>query len=405
MSASRRRDIERLFSGGPIPSLMGVSVDRRVTAAPSGPLTDPGRRLQSSCHSISFTVAATVTVMRILASAQRERVSDAVRSKFAMVAPVLDATLYSLNSERVARFGGVERVTLWDLAREVRGGTGDAGICFEYAVHDGIKNRHALIYPRASEALERFCGIPGGAASLLFGPEKDGRIPILQSVQDALTDESRLYVGNRGQPPKLKRYVEKIFNAFRRQDARVSLPASIGELWKADLFIGNPSDESWVGTTVKINPQQLRGARGLRIGIYPQANARDVPRKDADLNLIRLPLPYDGAFMELYYKAFNLVRAFLKADARVPAREWLPDSEDRYIAKELEDRREFAVLVVADVLRGLGQEGLLDTAPVTDVPASTAIAEDVGLVTGEVAASELVSLTPLATEQETLKPG
>ena len=64
-----------------------------------------------------------------------------------------------------------------------------------------------------------------------------------------------------------------------------------------------------MGTTVKINPGHLQGARGLRIGIYPKTNARDTARQDDDLNLIRLPLPYDGAFMELFYKAFYLVKA------------------------------------------------------------------------------------------------
>ena len=73
--------------------------------------------------------------MRILKSIQLEQPEDPVRSKFAMVAPVIDATLFSLNRVRISRLGGSEQITLNDLTREVREGSGDSGICFEYAVH------------------------------------------------------------------------------------------------------------------------------------------------------------------------------------------------------------------------------------------------------------------------------
>lgn len=87
--------------------------------------------------------------MKILPSTQNAPIGDAVRSKFAMVAPVLEATLYSLKMDRIARLGGYDAISLYDLAREVREGSGDAGICFEYAVHEGIAKRHPLIFARA----------------------------------------------------------------------------------------------------------------------------------------------------------------------------------------------------------------------------------------------------------------
>ncbi len=272
----------------------------------------PQRRLTSRASLIRPGVLGdgsrprTVPAMKVLQSLQREDISDAVRAKFAMVAPILEATLLSLAVDRVERLGGQELVTLQDLAREFRQGSGDAGICFEYAVHEAIATHNSLIEPLASEVLADLCSIDGGAASILFGPEKDGRIPIVESVQNALTDDSRLYVGNAGHPPKLKRYIPKIVRAFYRHEERNKLPRSINGLWKADLFLGNTNSDRWVGTTVKINPNALVGARGLRIGIYPKANAKDTPRKDEALNLIRLPLPYDAQFMELFYKSFNL---------------------------------------------------------------------------------------------------
>ncbi len=277
-----------------------------------------------------------------------------------MIAPVLEATLYSLNQARIGRLGGLEKITLHDLARESREGHGDAGICFELAIHEAIASRHELIHPIVSEAIETFCRIRGGSDSILFGPEKNNVIPILESVQDALTDDSRVYVGNKGQPPKLKRYIPKIINAFFKHEQRNQLPRSIAGLWKADLFIGNKASEQWLGTSIKINPEQLVGAQGLRLGLYPQRNKKDRPRLDDDLNLVRVPLPYDGHFMEVFYKSFYLVRAFLRADAKVPPPVDLPDAEDRFITRELEQRRDFPVIDVLEVLRTMSQPDLID---------------------------------------------
>ncbi|MFB7045105.1 hypothetical protein ACFCX7_03025 [Streptomyces microflavus] len=336
--------------------------------------------------------------MRVLKSFQREEVSDAVMAKFAMVAPVIEATLHSVAMDRIDRLGGYPSWTLHDLAREFREGFGDAGICFELAVHEAIAGRNSLIWPLASEVLEDFCGISGGADSILFGPEKEGRIPILESIQDSLTDDSRVYVGNRGQPPKLKRYIPQIFRAFHRNEERNNLPRSINGLWKADLFIGNPSVDRWVGTTVKVKPGALESAQGLRVGIYPKANAADIPRVDDRLNLIRLPLPYDSAFMELFYKSFNLMRAFLRCDARVPPPVDLPDAEDRFIVRELEIRRGFPILDVLTAIRNMSQWTLLDSDSIESLPPTASLSEEEGLTDSPeiFVDSDPISISPAA---------
>jgi len=334
----------------------------------------------------------------MLITAQRSELEDPVRAKLAMVVPVIEATLFALNQQRIIRLGGLSTWTLADLAREYREGSGDAGICFEYAVHQAIADENPLIYPLASEILEGYCGIRGGSQSILFGPEKEGRIPILESVQDALTDDSQLFVGNRGRPPKLRRYVPQIIRASRRAEDRNRLPRSMRGVWKADLFLGNNGPDNWVGTTVKNSAARLEGAQGLRIGIYPRQDVKDVPRKDEALNLVRLPLPYDGAFMETFYKAFFLVRAFLRADASVPGEEHLPDAEDRFLCKELEARRNYPILSVVEALRGMSQHDLLQTADVTEVPPTAALSEAEGLVENPASASdpEFVTLSPVA---------
>lgn len=313
--------------------------------------------------------------VKVLKAIQQEQLNDAVQAKLSMSVPVLEATLGSLARDRADRFGGYASVTLADLARETREGTGDAGICFELAVHQAIETRNRLIHPLVSEVLDHHMGIKENAESILFGPEKNHIIPILESTQNSLTDESRVWVGNRGQPPKLKRYIPQIINAFRRNEARNSLPRSISGIWKADLFLGGKTIDRWLGTTVKINPEQLVGASGLRVGIYPKRNSKDIPRLDDSLNLLRIPLPYDGAFMEAFYKSFFLVRAFLRADAKVPAEIALPDAEDRFVTRELEQRREFAVSKVVKVLRDMAQSNLLSIESVTDIVPAASLSE------------------------------
>jgi hypothetical protein len=299
--------------------------------------------------------------MRILQAFQGAAVESDVTAKLSFAASVFNALLIGLNTERVGRFGGYDRITMWDLARELRAGDGDVGLCFEWAVHDAIRRHDRLIWPLLSEVLEKHCRIGGGAQSLLFGPERDGRVPVLSSVASGLTNDSRLYVGRRGQPPKLLTYLPTIIDAFRRQDARARLPASINGTWKADLFVGNAAEEAWVATTVKIRSSSLESAPGLRVGVYPKRNSSDTPRLDDQLNLVRVPLPYEADFMETFYKAYYLVRAVLRNDGRCPPRESadLPDAEDRWIATELEARREYPVMDLIEWLQRSGQPGLV----------------------------------------------
>jgi hypothetical protein len=144
--------------------------------------------------------------------------------------------------------------------------------------------------------------------------------------------------------------------------------------------LGNKDADAWVGTTIKINPAALESASGLRIGIYPRKDGKDVPRKDDSLNLIRLPLPYDGEFMEVFYKSFFLLRAFLRADANIPRPVDLPDAEDRLITKELETRREFPILEVIGTLEGMAQPDLISHEDVREEQASASLSEEEGLL-------------------------
>jgi hypothetical protein len=307
---------------------------------------------------------------------QEAPVADEVAALIAVVRPILQGLLFALKTNVVNQAGGLEQLPLFMLPRVYRPGSGDCGICFEYAVHDAITRKEPLVIERVHDSLSRFCRVPGAdTASILFGAEKTGALKIIGNASHALTDESRVLTGAQAQPPKLKQYIQTLTDAFRTRAGRDQLPSSIAGLWKADLFLGNRDTDRWVGTTVKINRAHLEGAAGLRIGIVPSQYGRgDQISFDARRNLVVCPLPYDGAFMEVFYTAWVIVQQFLNADAQMPPPAYLPIGSHRMVAQLLEQRREFPVLAVIESLKPLAQPDLLRTIPVvspTDVEAQT----------------------------------
>ncbi len=312
-----------------------------------------------------------MTIMKLLVQTQTGSVSDSTRAKIAMVRPILTATLHALKRARLERLGGLDKVTLEDLAREYREGSGDSGICFEYAVHEGLKAKDPQIFPRVSEVLESYCGIKDGAESILFGLEKGTSLKLLATGAEMLTSESRVLAGKTGQPPKLKKHMDNIVRAFRSKKHRDKLPTCIRGLWRTDLFVGSRAQDRWVGTTLKINAKDLEPDAGIRVGIYPERRAGEAPTRDEAKNLILCPLPYNAGFMELFYESFFLVKQVLDADAQIPMPVMLPDSEDRFVAQELVARRLFPVLGIVEALASMAQPELLTETQAGDVDDET----------------------------------
>lgn len=300
--------------------------------------------------------------MQLRLQNQQNVVADEVSAITAVVRPILEGLLYALKAEVVADVGGYDRVRLRMLPRLYRPGDGDCGICFEYAVHQALNHGEASVVERIDAAMSK-CSVPGTtAASLLFGAEKSGSLNLIDSAKESLTEESRLLAGTRGQPAKLKRHIDSIASAFRRREARAELPWSISGTWKADLFVGNTDTDRWVATTVKINPRQLEGAPGLRIGIVPaREGTSDLVRVDQSKNLVVCPLPYDQAFMEVFYQGWQVVQQFVASDAKMPKEVALPRNAERQVARYLEQRRDHPVVDVIEVLGPLAQPELLQT--------------------------------------------
>jgi hypothetical protein len=324
-------------SGGPYPS--GYARDRLA-----GEISVPGQ------------------VMRVQEQRQLNPVTDEVLALTAVVRPILTGTLYALKADVVAEAGGYDEVKLKMLPRLYRKGDGDCGICFEYAVHEAISRGDGRVLERISDAA-KLCRLDGGTPrSILFGLEKTGTQQLIDTAADVLTEDSRLLYGTRGQPVKLRRHLQTIAGAFRNRNTRPALPYSIRGLWKADLFVGYPENDRWLGTTVKINASQLEGAAGLRIGIVPTKQGKaDLVRRDESKNLIVCPLQYDEDFMQVFYEGWRIVQAFLEADAQVPQDVDLPRPAHREVTRILAERREFPVVAVIAAIEKFGQPELLVT--------------------------------------------
>lgn len=299
--------------------------------------------------------------MQLRLQLQQNAVADEVSAVTAVVRPILEGLLFALKGDVVAEVGGYDRVKLFMLPRLYLPGDRDCGICFEYAVHDALNRGEASVLNRVSDAM-KLCAVPGNnSSSILFGLEKTGALNLIDTVKGRLTAESRLLAGMRGQPAKLRNYIDSIGAAFRKR-AGDALPWSLSGLWKADLFVGYTDTDKWVATTLKINPSKLESAPGLRIGIVPaRESSSDAVRKDDALNLVICPLPYDQAFMEVFYEGWQVAQTFIAADAKLPKESMLPRPPLRQVARYLEERREHTVVDVIEGLKPLAQPGLLHT--------------------------------------------
>lgn len=329
-----------------------------------------------------------MTTLEVRIEKQQNAVAGEVPALIAVIRPILEGLLFSLKDQVTEDAGGLDNIKMRMLPRLYRAGDGDCGICFEYAVHDAVVRQEATVMNRVESALKK-CKVPGSLyQSILFGAEKKGASQLIATAANALTDDSRLLTGARSQPPKLKSYLNTLAAAFRRPSTRLSLPTSINGLWKADLFLGTRDGDRYVGTTVKINPTQLEAANGLRVGVVPAGQgASDRIRKDEKRNLIVCPLPYDQAFMEIFFSAWGIVQHFIRADARMPAEVHLPIPSHRQVCRELVSRRDFPVVEVVQALAAISQPSLLIT--------KTTHASQRALGDGEVLIDGIISPVPL----------
>ena len=297
-------------------------------------------------------------------------IGDIYQAQCTLIAACLEAMLHTVAAERADWAQGAERMTLEQLAyfRNDRH-EGEYGICWEYAIHDAIVKKDPLIHNLVSEVLEGECKIKmkDGAQSILFGPEKGHKVPILKSREDVLNEDSRVLVGKAGKPPQLKKHLADLRKAASSIPAREKLPKSIEGLWKADLFLGDPAPNQWVGVTAKTNPGEFEAANGLRLGVYPMllhTGEKQVVRKDDEKNLILVALPYKDSFSEQFYLAMSFVRRFLSQKLSVDEKV-VPHAVQLTIAAMLVRMKGDPVYTVCRYLREEGSR-IVDETTITE---------------------------------------
>jgi hypothetical protein len=303
-----------------------------------------------------------VFLMDIREERQQNPVAEEVSALIAVTRPIVNGVLQSIRREMIDAAGHRrEDLPLKLLGRLRKQGDGDTGVAFEYAVHDAVARHDPAVTQRIEDAL-RLCRIGGDPASILFAVEKAGAKQLIATQLDLITDDSRVLSGKPGQPPKLKRHLNMIAASFRRANVRPYLPQSIRGLWKADLFLGAPGPDQWVGTSVKINPSHLEGAAGLRVGIVPtQAGRADSVTRDEQRNLIICPLPHDFSFMQVFYEGLRIVQALCSTDFEMPTEPLLASPIHREVARVWAERREMPVADVVNALQVFAQPELLVT--------------------------------------------
>lgn len=140
--------------------------------------------------------------MRIAKQVQLTEIGDEVLALTSACQPILKGLLYGLKKDIVGEAGGYDNLKLKMLPRCYREGSGDIGICFEYAVHEAVKQGDGRVIEKLHDA-SKLCKIDGKIPnSILFGLEKEGALNLIATANDILTDESLLLYGRRGRPAK-----------------------------------------------------------------------------------------------------------------------------------------------------------------------------------------------------------
>lgn len=323
--------------------------------------------------------------MEIREERQASPVEDAVSALVAVTRPIINGVVQSIGAEYVEAYENRSEIPLRMLGRLRKESDGDIGVAFEYAIHEAVTRNEPVVLERVTDAL-KLCNIKrGDPASILFAIEKQGAKQLIGTDLELITDNSRALSGKQGQPVKLKKHLNQLAAAFRRTNTGLNLPQSINGLWKADLFLGSPEPDHWVGTSVKITRTRLEKAAGLRIAIVPEtAGKSDAIVHDEVKNLIVCPVPHDESFMQVFYEGWRLVQSLCASDFRMPPPAAAHTPLLREVASIYVQRRDFPVGDVLDATASFAQPHLLETKP--ESVASTSFQADVAPDTGTIVA-------------------
>ncbi len=294
---------------------------------------------------------------------QAEPIDEYGRALYAVGRSVLRALLDQLGPDDLTDLNTDRAdITFRQLSKVVRlqRDKGMRGDGFEWAVHEAIVGGEPLVCEPIARALE------GASAtlrnnidrptSLLFGYERAKYLGFLNAVVEAGADSYILPDGS-GRPFNFGPWVSV---AAKGQLAEPLLRPRIREIWKTDIFLSNQQETRYVAASIKSNWRQLEQARGIRIGIVPEAPDLTRPyRRHKGMHLAVLPDP-DG-FMGLFNDAYQAVARAVAAVGRQDPGNYFekPSAKAQRLQEQLQRYEKAKVIDLEDALDEAAQERLV----------------------------------------------
>jgi hypothetical protein len=260
-----------------------------------------------------------------------------------------------------------EDVTLRQLAKMARldRDKGMRGDGFEWAVHEAITGGEWRVCQPVADALrkssQRAFKDEAPPESLLFGHERAKYLGFLDAVIENAGEEAVLLPDGQGHPFAFDRWVAV---AAKGVTAEPELRARIKQVWKTDLFLSTEVEQRWIAATIKSNAKELKGGRGLRIGIVPESNRmRSGYRYDPKRGLHLAVLPDPNGFMGAFNDAYAAVAAAVDTLGRHNRQAYYlkPSATAQRITEQLEGYGKVKVVDICDALDEAAQQDLLHT--------------------------------------------
>lgn len=290
------------------------------------------------------------------------------RALYAVCRSILRALIDSLTSEDLSDLNTpLADVNMRQLAKVARleRDKGMKGDGFEWAVHEAILGKEPLVVNHLYDALKRASPKIKDATptSLLFGHERAKYLGFLDAMIDEAGTSSFLLPQGSGRPYRFGPWVA---TAAKGQRAENELRDRIKHIWKTDLFLSVEEDQRYLAATIKSNPLQLEGGKGLRIGIVPES-IKDGYRAGVEwhpkhgLWLVKLPDP--NGFMGLFNDAYHaLARAICTLGKQpLPPYYIKPSSKAQKVQDQIERYPDAKAVEIEDALNDAAQQNLVST--------------------------------------------
>lgn len=294
---------------------------------------------------------------------QKEPIDEYGRALYAVGRSIIRAFLDQLGPDDLTDLNTDRHdVTFRQLSKVVRlnRDKGMRGDGFEWAVHEAVVGRERLVCDPLVDALGRASATLRGhidyPTSMLFGYERAKILGFLDAVVAGGQDSFLLPDGS-GRPFQFGPWVSL---AAKGPSSESALRPRIRQIWKTDIFLSNHEERRYVAASIKSNWKQLESARGIRIGIVPEAP--DLHPGSHLINGMHLAvLPDPDGFMGLFNDAYSAVGRAVAAAGKQDTGLYYekPSAKAQRLQEQLQKFETARVLDIEDALNDAAQQKLI----------------------------------------------